>query len=612
MASTARRLLKTVFGYDSFRPGQEEAVDALMAGHDLLAVMPTGAGKSICYQVPALAMPGVTLVVSPLISLMRDQVSALLQAGVRAAYINSTLTPRQQQHALENAAAGLYKIIYVAPERLLTEAFLSFARDAEISALIVDEAHCVSQWGQDFRPAYLSIAPFVKELAKRPPVGAFTATATDVVREDICRLLELRRPKRVLTGFDRPNLYFGVMKPRDRDVALLSFLAEHRGESGIVYCATRKTAESVAGLLAEHGIDAGCYHAGMPDDERTRVQENFVSDRLSVIAATNAFGMGIDKSNVSFVVHYQMPKDLESYYQEAGRAGRDGEEAVCLLLYKPQDVRLQQFFIEHQAQESELDEETARTVRERSEERLREMTFYAAGRSCLRARILRYFGEEAPERCGRCSVCLGRTQETDRSREAAKAVSLVSMLNGRFGRAMIADILKGRETLRIREQGLGKLSLYGALSGMPETEIRDLLDALIEDDVLRASEGQYSTLSTGPHARELLTGERGLRLSSEKEQPARMPGRRLDGTPVEEEEGGVLFARLSDLRKRIAKEQRVAPFLIFTNATLRDMAAKRPRTREAMLRVLGVGESKMKRYGNRFLEEITAWEESRR
>ena len=514
----ARAILSRVFGYSSFRPGQEEAVSALLAGRDLLAVMPTGAGKSICYQLPALARGNVTVVVSPLISLMKDQVSALRQSGVRAAFINSTLTPAQQHRALANACEGLYRIIYVAPERLLTDAFLSFACRAALDFVIVDEAHCVSQWGQDFRPAYLSIAPFLDALPERPPVGAFTATATGAVREDIARLIGLRDPVRVLTGFDRPNLFFEVQRPDDRDRALLAFVGKRPEESGIVYYATRKAAEQVAAMLRENGIGAGCYHAGMSDGERARAQEDFVSDRVPVIAATNAFGMGIDKSNVSYVVHYQMPKDLESYYQEAGRAGRDGSAAHCLLLYKPQDVRLQRFFLDKQEEESELDEETRKTVRRRAEERLREMTFYATGSGCLRERILGYFGEAAKP-CGHCGNCLG-----------------------------LADV------------------------------------------------------RTAPGT------------AGDTEKRASAKGVRLDGTRRQTEKPGErqLFNRLSDLRKRIAREQRVPPFIIFTNVTLLEMARKRPHTRREMLRVTGVGEGKMDRYGGDFLREIEKWEEERR
>ena len=388
----ARRTLSEVFGYDSFRPGQESVVAAILQGRDVMAVMPTGAGKSLCYQIPALVLDGITLVVSPLISLMRDQVSSLLQNGVRAAYLNSSLTSRQYALALDNARRGVYRIIYVAPERLLTESFLDFAMHAPIAQVVVDEAHCVSQWGQDFRPGYLDVAPFIARLPSRPRVSAFTATATQSVRGDIVRLLELSGPYVVTTGFDRPNLYFEVRREGNRDAALLRFLQEHRGQSGIVYCGTRRGVEEVAAMLVENGVDAVGYHAGMGDEERQNAQEDFVSDRVPVIVATNAFGMGIDKSNVSFVVHYNMPKDLESYYQEAGRAGRDGEDAVCCLLYQPADVHLNTFLIEHAQENSQLDAQTQQIVAERAKERLRQMTFYATGRGCLRAKILHYFG----------------------------------------------------------------------------------------------------------------------------------------------------------------------------------------------------------------------------
>lgn len=410
--TTKEQVLKQVFGYSAFRPGQEQLVDSLLSGRDTLGVMPTGAGKSICFQVPALMLPGVTLVVSPLISLMKDQVNALVQAGVRGAFLNSSLTPAQYRKALYNACNGMYKIIYVAPERLLTPGFQELVRRVEISMVCVDEAHCVSQWGQDFRPGYLRIRQFLDGLPHRPPVGAFTATATAQVRRDILNLLGLEHPKIVVTGFDRTNLYFGVRKPKDKFRELLLLLEEEKGKSGIVYCSTRKLVEEVCEKLRDRGIPAARYHAGLTDEERHRSQEDFLYDRSPVMVATNAFGMGIDKSNVSFVIHYNMPKDLESYYQEAGRAGRDGSPARCVLLYSGADVRLNQFMIEKDKENEELDEETARQVREKELERLKQMTFYATSRSCLRRFQLRYFGEEGvPRECGNCSVCLGEAKE---------------------------------------------------------------------------------------------------------------------------------------------------------------------------------------------------------
>ena len=597
----ARKALSEVFGYGSFRPGQEEIVAAILSGRDVMAVMPTGAGKSLCYQIPALVLPGITLVVSPLISLMRDQVSALIHNGVRAAYLNSSLTARQHALALDNARRGVYKIIYVAPERLLTDSFLAFAQQAQIAQVVVDEAHCVSQWGQDFRPGYLDIEPFIRALPVRPRVSAFTATATQTVRKDVVRLIALERPYEITTGFDRPNLYFEVRRGGNRDAELLRFLRERRGQSGIVYCGTRKGVEEVARMLVENGVDAVGYHAGMGDSERALAQEDFVSDRAPVIVATNAFGMGIDKSNVSFVVHYNMPKDLESYYQEAGRAGRDGEDAVCCLLYQPSDVRLNTFLIEHAQENSQFDEETKQIVTERAKERLKQMTFYASGSGCLRARILGYFGEkpEAPH-CGNCSSCLAQSRERDVTREAGKIVSGVMALQGKYGKGLAAKVLAGAKDERIRARGLDKLSVFGCLKEEGEDNIREMIDELIAYEVLETTDGQYPLLKPGPRAREALLGDEPIRMTlHDRGETARE--KRVSMKPVVDKG---LFGRLAALRRRIAEEQHVPPFIIFTNATLRDMAVKRPRNRSEMLRVDGVGEGKMERYGIAFLREI--------
>lgn len=502
----ARQILKSVFGYDDFRPGQTEAVKAILSGSDVMAVMPTGAGKSICYQVPALMLEGITLVISPLISLMRDQVSALVLSGVRAAYLNSSLTPAQYRKALANARAGVYKIIYVAPERLMTESFLDFAHEANISMVTVDEAHCVSQWGQDFRPGYLSIAPFIARLKNRPVVAAFTATATEQVRKDIVKLLALQKPAQVFTGFDRPNLYFDVRHVKERGKALLDALRELKGTRGIVYCATRKGVEETCELLIKNGYAAVRYHAGLPDEERMSAQEAFVRDEADMIVATNAFGMGIDKSNVHYVIHMNMPKDMESYYQEAGRAGRDGTDAQCILLYHAQDVPLNKFFIEHGSDDNEelTDVERAR-LQLRALDRLKKMTFYASGKRCLRASILSYFGQEAQENCGNCSVCCGVPVEV----EEAEA---------RMVKGTTSKILRGTQTLERGDQAL--------------------------------------------------------------------------------------YERLVALRKRIARTRSVPAFVIFNDATLREMALKRPRTRAQMLRIPGMGEKKLDAYGERFLKEI--------
>ncbi len=403
-------ILKRYFGYDAFRDGQESLIDGMLAGRDVFGIMPTGAGKSICYQLPALMLRGITLVISPLISLMKDQVAALNQVGVYAAYLNSSLTQGQYFKALDFARKGKYKIIYVAPERLLTDSFLDFAVNADISCISVDEVHCVSQWGQDFRPGYLKIVDFIDRLPKRPVVGAFTATATKEVRDDVMRILKLNNPKIVTTGFDRKNLSFYVKHAKDKKAELLGILRKHYGESGIIYCITRKLVDEVYGMLSERGVEVSRYHAGMTDEERCRNQEAFIYDRTHVMVATNAFGMGIDKPDVRFVIHYNMPKNMESYYQEAGRAGRDGEKADCYLLYSPQDVHTNQFFIENNRENEELSDTEREHVMEKDRERLKKMVFYCHTKYCYRKYMLNYFGEKADSFCGGCGNCIRKLE----------------------------------------------------------------------------------------------------------------------------------------------------------------------------------------------------------
>ena len=418
-------ILKRYFGYDSFRTGQEALVDALLGGRNVLGIMPTGAGKSLCYQIPALMMSGITLVISPLISLMKDQVNALVQQGVSAAYLNRSLTESQYAKALKNAANGRYKIIYVAPERLESVSFMNMCRAVKISMVAVDEAHCVSQWGQDFRPGYLNIRKFITKLHYRPVIGAFTATATEEVKADIIRLLGLNNPIAVTTGFDRPNLYFSVLRPKSKPNELLKLLKERRGKSGIVYCSTRKKVEEVCDMLNARGVSATRYHAGLEDTERIKNQDDFVYDRKQVMVATNAFGMGIDKSNVGFVIHYNMPKNLESYYQEAGRAGRDGTEADCILLYSKSDVMTCRYFIENIEYNPDLTAEQNAAFRQKEEERLKYMTFYCTTSDCLRGFMLRYFGDDYKTSCGKCSNCLTEFDTEDVTVEAQKILSCI-------------------------------------------------------------------------------------------------------------------------------------------------------------------------------------------
>ena len=600
-------LLNQSFGHSAFRPGQEALIDALTEGRDVLGVMPTGAGKSVCYQIPALMLPGITLVISPLISLMKDQVVSLKQAGVSTAYINSSLTYPQYLEVLRRAKRDTYKIIYVAPERLSTEGFLAFVESAELSLLAVDEAHCVSQWGQDFRPSYLKIAEFCAALPKRPPVGAFTATATDEVKRDIVKLLDLHEPLELTTGFDRPNLYFSVETPGNKDVWLNAFVAERREQSGIVYCATRKNVEKVCENLQKRGFAATRYHAGLEDEERRANQENFLYDRARIMVATNAFGMGIDKSNVSYVVHYNMPKNIESYYQEAGRAGRDGSKAEGVLLYAPNDVRTAKFLIENSEDNEALSEEERAFNRERDLARLVKMAGYCKTTECLRRYILRYFGEKAPLHCGNCGNCCGEMERFDITTEAQKILSGVTRVERKYrtglGATIIAGMLSGSQEQRIYDLGLDELPTYGALKDLDRQTIRRYIDYLIEQDCLTLTEGDYPVLRTTEKAKDVLFhGEKVEYFGKKQEKPARKK------QSVQPPDDG-LYAALSALRFEIAKRESVPAFVVFSNATLLDMAAKQPQTMTEFLDVNGVGSKKAERYGAKFIDCIRVWKE---
>ena len=596
-----QQILKRYFGHDAFRPGQEALIDALLAGRDVLGVMPTGAGKSVCYQVPALLRPGVTLVLSPLISLMEDQVTALEQAGIPAAFLNSSLSEDRYREVLRNARAGAYRLLYVAPERLRAPAFLAFARSARIELVAVDEAHCVSQWGQDFRPSYREIPAFLDALAQRPPVGAFTATATAEVKADIEALLGLRGPLRLTTGFDRPNLYFEVVRTADKAAWLRRFLLERPSQSGIVYCATRKAVEEVCAALLALGLPAARYHAGMEPEERRRSQEDFVYDRARIMVATNAFGMGIDKSNVSYVVHYNMPKSLESYYQEAGRAGRDGTAAHCALLFAPADVQTAQYLIDSGDAEPE--------VRRADRQRLHQMEGYCKTPDCLRATLLRYFGEEAPDRCGHCGNCACALVREDMTKAAQKILSAVVRVERRLGFGLgprtIVKLLRGSRDKRVRERGLQDLPTYGALARTPEKQIAAWIDALVEQGYLRWKGEPYQGLYATALAGDVLF--RGARVERLFRQVRAEPGpdTRPDPGPIPVDDD--LVARLKDLRRSLAQAEGVPLYVIFSNATLLDMAHRCPQTREALLEVSGVGEKKAERYGQAFLDLLRAW-----
>lgn len=594
-------VLKEYFGHDSFREGQDRITDSLLGGSDVLGIMPTGAGKSICYQVPALMFDGITIVVSPLISLMKDQVSALVQSGVAAAYINSSLTHAQYLKVLQNTESGKYKIIYVAPERLCAPAFLGICRNLNISMVAVDEAHCVSQWGQDFRPSYLKIPDFIDALNSRPVVGAFTATATGAVRDDIKTLLRLVSPLVVTTGFDRPNLFFSVMQPKNKSIELMKLIKERKNESGIVYCSTRKAVEEVCELLQKNGFAATRYHAGLDENERRRNQDDFVYDRATIMVATNAFGMGIDKSNVSFVIHYNMPKNMESYYQEAGRAGRDGRSADCILLYSAKDVRTNQFLINNSEPNPDLTEDEQEEVRRRDRERLKQMTFYCTTRKCLRKFILEYFGDKGPERCEKCSNCLSNHENTDITVDAQKIMSCVARTGQRYGKKVICDVLRGNKNERLISAGLSRQSTYGIMADCTEKRLRDIIEYLCENGYMTAEGDEYPILRLTPKSLGVLTGQETLRMMLEIPQKKKASSAKSAAlSPADEK----LLIALKELRRSLAMRQSVPAYVVFSDATLMDMCRIKPKNRDEFMEVSGVGQRKAIRYGEVFLATI--------
>lgn len=591
-------VLKDYFGHDSFRDGQEQIVDALLDGRDALCIMPTGAGKSMCYQIPALLFDGVTIVVSPLISLMKDQVGSLVQSGVPAAYINSSLSYPQFLRVLSNTEHGKYKIIYVAPERLLTDGFLDTCKKIKISMVAVDEAHCVSQWGQDFRPSYLKIVSFIKSLENRPIVGAFTATATNDVKEDIKKILRLENPFEITTGFDRPNLFFGVIKSSSKDEKLIDLIRERGDRSGIVYCATRKNVESVCELLCDNGFSATRYHAGLDEYERRKNQEDFVFDRKNIMVATNAFGMGIDKSNVTYVIHYNMPKNIESYYQEAGRAGRDGGEADCILLYSPKDVRLNRFMIENSEGNDELTIEENEQIRERDFERLKHMTFYSTTNDCLRGFILRYFGGDKKAYCGKCSNCLSVHKLVDVTIDAQKIMSCIARTGQRYGKTVICDVLKGSKSEKILKAELNSQSTYGIMKEVTARHIFGTIDFLAEKEYI-SSDNETEVLKLLPKSRDVLFGRERL-VMKKVENSEKVVKTHRPEVPVNAD----LLDALKALRKGIASKKSVPAYVIFSDATLIDMCKKCPETPDEMLEVSGVGRTKLEKFGKEFLEVI--------
>lgn len=672
----ARATLARYYGYRSFRPGQERMIEAILSRRDAFGVMPTGAGKSICYQVPALMLNGLTLVVSPLVSLMGDQVRALKEAGARPAYLNSTLTPGQQNTVLKRASEGWYQIMYVAPERLADPRFLAFAQAAAapggvgIPFVAVDEAHCVSQWGQDFRPSYLEIAQFIDALPQRPVVAAFTATATERVRADIASMLELRDPACIVTGFDRANLYFGVEELGDKAKAawIRDYAVAHAGESGIIYCATRKAVDELAleldRSLAPHGIRVGRYHAGMSAPNRTESQAAFIEDSVPVMVATNAFGMGIDKPNVRYVIHHNVPESIEAYYQEAGRAGRDGDPAMCMLLWNGNDFRVRRYLIDRGEDEASLDDEQRAWATQNRYRLLREMEGYCQTTGCLRAYILRYFGDAGAlgvERgagagdvpatsvtarasgdrvagCGNCSNCLMAFDVEDVTDAARTIVRFVAGCSGRFGKTLVADALHGADNERVRQCRLDAAFGYGALEALPLALIRDVIGQLAGRGYLEVSQGPYPVVALGPRAAEALGTNRPWACTAEeldalapedftftikrraKKRAAARVRRAVD--LVREEavrdarprvgDDAELFERLRVLRRDLALEREVPPYIVCTDKTLRDLCRKRPHDRDELLGVSGFGEKKAADYGEAFIGAIAAFEDTHR
>ena len=682
--------LNAYFGYTSFRPGQDRMVEAILEGRDALGVMPTGAGKSICYQVPALMTPGITIVVSPLVSLMEDQTRSLLAAGAHPSYLNSSLTPAQQNTVLKRAREGRYQLMFVAPERLLEPRFLAFAQEAAtegglgLPLVAVDEAHCVSQWGQDFRPAYLEVSEFIAQLPQRPVVAAFTATATERVRADIVQMLGMREPETVVTGFDRQNLYFGVEEMGDKAKAtwIRDYVIEHSGESGIVYCATRKAVDALADELARalgpSGIRVGSYHAGMSSDDRTRIQRAFIADDIPVMVATNAFGMGIDKPNVRYVIHNNVPESIEAYYQEAGRAGRDGDPASCYLLWNGNDFRLRRYFIDRDPDDERLDEEQREQARRNRFRLLGQMEGYCNTTGCLREYMLRYFGDEsAAERvvhggdaaasedgCGNCSNCNTEFEVEDVTDMARACVRFVAAHSGRYGKVLIADALHGANTERIRQLKLDADRYYGALAAEPVGRIKDVIGQLCGRGYLAVTEGQYPVIALGPRAGEVTgrrkapawdpawgpapydepaygegfggyadLGERpgdfadlpdgasGWTFTVKRRARKRKAARVQRAVDLLREEAGAesrprvgddveLFERLRLIRKELAEEAQLAPYMICTDKALRGMCRLRPQDVDELLEVPGIGQKKADAFGATFLKEIAAFEDA--
>ncbi|EMN7727319.1 DNA helicase RecQ [Bacillus cereus] len=582
MFTKAQELLASYFGYSSFRRGQDETIKNVLDGKDTVCIMPTGGGKSICYQIPALVFEGTTLVISPLISLMKDQVDTLVQNGISATYINSSISIAEANQRIQLAKQGHYKLLYVAPERLDSMEFVDQLIDMKIPMIAIDEAHCISQWGHDFRPSYLHIHRILDYLPEKPLVLALTATATPQVRDDICNTLEINKENTIMTTFERENLSFSVIKGQDRNAYLADYIRQNQKESGIIYAATRKVVDQLYEDLMKAGVSVSKYHAGMSDSDRNEQQELFLRDEVSVMVATSAFGMGIDKSNIRYVVHYQLPKNMESYYQEAGRAGRDGLDSTCILLYSSQDVQVQRFLIDQSTGESRFSNEL---------EKLQNMTDYCHTEQCLQSFILQYFGEEPKEDCGRCGNCTDNRESIDVTRESQMVLSCMIRTNQRFGKQMIAQVLTGSKNKKVIEFNFHTLPTYGLLSNRSVKEVSEFIEFLISDELIAVEHGTYPTLKVTEKGKEVLLGKENV-LRKERVKTRQI----VQDHP--------LFEVLREVRKEIAQGEGVPPFVIFSDQTLKDMCVKMPQSDSELLTVKGIGEHKLVKYGSHFLQAV--------